>query len=209
MLPPVILVHGLWFNGWEMALLGHRLRRCGFAPIRFPYSDVRRSPADNARRLDVWLRDARGEEIHFVAHSMGGILLLHFFHLFSGQRPGRVVFLGTPAAGSAVARRMESIPGMGWTLGRSVEAGLLGGAPPWSGGRDLGLVAGTLGVGVGRLFGALEGPHDGTVAVAETLVPGAKDRRCLPVSHTGLLVSDSVACCTCHFLHTGSFDPPP
>jgi pimeloyl-ACP methyl ester carboxylesterase len=205
--PHVVLVHGLWMNRWVMSPLARRLARCGLDPVPFAYADLRRPPAENARRMEEWLRGLPGEEVHFVAHSLGGLVVLHLFRLFPRQRPGRVVLLGTPAAGSEVARRIHRIPVLGAVLGRSIEAGLLGGAPTWHGERDLGLIVGTLGLGAGRVFGGLERPHDGTVAVSETRIGQASGRVELPVSHTGLLLSPEVARQACAFLRTGAFAP--
>lgn len=188
-----------------MQLLGHRLSRCGFTPKRFPYSDLRRSPAENAFRLQQWLVQLPGTDVHFVGHSLGGLLLLHLFALFPEQRPGRVVFLGTPAAGSGVARRMQNIPLLRPLLGRTVEAGLVGGAPPWNGEHDLGIVAGTVGLGIGRLIGGLERPHDGTVTLAESEVQGARERITVATTHTGMLFSSATARQVCAFLRTGRF----
>ncbi len=201
----VVLVHGLWVNGLEMQLLGHRLSRCGFMPRRFPYADLRHSPAENAYRLQQWLVQLPGEKVHFVGHSLGGILLLHLFALFPKQRPGRVVFLGTPAAGSRVARRMQHSSLLRPLLGKAVQAGLVGGAPPWSGEHDLGIVAGTVGLGAGRLLGGLERPHDGTVTLAESEVQGARERITVAATHTGLLFSSTTARQVCTFLQSGRF----
>jgi pimeloyl-ACP methyl ester carboxylesterase len=203
----VILVHGLWLNGLEMGWLGRRLRRCGFEPVRFRYSDMRQSPAENARHLQRWLRGVDGDEVHFVAHSLGGILLLHLFQRYPQQRPGRVVLLGSPVAGSEAARRLARLPLLRATLGRSVQQGLLGGAPPWGGGRDLGVLCGTLGLGAGFLLGGLPRPHDGTVARVETRLPGASESLSMGVSHFGLLVSAKVARQVCAFLRQGCFEP--
>jgi pimeloyl-ACP methyl ester carboxylesterase len=207
MSPKVILVHGLWLNGLEMFWLGRRLRRCGFEPVRFRYADTRRTLADNARRLQQWLQSIDGEEVHFVAHSLGGILLLDLFRKFPGQRPGRVVLLGSPVAGSEAARRLSRLPLLGATLGRSVESGLLGGAPAWDEKRDLGVVSGTLGLGMGRLLGGLQRPHDGTVAQLETRLPGARQSVAVRAGHFGLLVSAEAARQVCAFLRLGRFDP--
>ena len=75
----------------------------------------------------------------------------------------------------------------------------------WSGRRDVGVIAGSMGVGIGRLFGALEDAHDGTVMVEETRLPGAKDHIVVAASHTGLLLSAEVAAQTRHFLEHGEF----
>lgn len=202
---PVVLVHGLWMTGWEMGLLGSRLRACGFQPYRFSYNERRQGLADNARVLHAWLARVPGDSIHFVAHSLGGLVLLHLWHLFPQQRPGRLVFLGTPATGSEVARRLRALPLSRALLGASLERGLGGGAPAWSGQADLGVIAGTRGLGMGRLLGGLTAPHDGTVAVAETQVPGVRERLDLPVSHMGLVFSAEVARRVCRFLRHGGF----
>ena len=202
----MILIHGLWLNGLEMSWLGMHLRRCGFIPRRYPYADVRRSPAENALRLQDWLCSIPGEQVHFVGHSLGGILLLHLFHRFPEQRPGRVVFMGTPAAGSIAARRATRTPWLRILFGKSMQQGLDGGAPPWRGGRDLGVVAGTLGLGIGHLFGDLSRPHDGAVALVETHLSGATDRISVAANHMGLLISTTAARQVCTFLRSGRFE---
>jgi len=203
----VILVHGLWLNGMEMAWLGRGLRRCGFEPIRFRYRDVRRSPAENAGRLYRWLERFDDPQIHFVAHSLGGILLLHLFDAYPWDRPGRVLMIGSPVLGSEAARRLARIPLLRATLGRSVERGLLGGAPAWKSERDLGVVRGNLGLGMGCLVGGLQRPHDGTVSQEETRLAGATDVLSVSANHYGLLLSDRVVRGACAFLRSGRFEP--
>jgi hypothetical protein len=79
--------------------------------------------------------------------------------------------------------------------------------PPreWSGRRDVGVIAGSLGFGMGRVFGNLGAAHDGTVTVEETRLPGAKDHIVVAASHTGMLLSAEVANQTRHFLEHGIF----
>jgi hypothetical protein len=69
----------------------------------------------------------------------------------------------------------------------------------------VGVIAGTLAVGLGVVIENLPQPNDGTVAVDETRLPGIKDHLELPVSHTGLLVSATVASQTAYFLRHGAF----
>jgi pimeloyl-ACP methyl ester carboxylesterase len=194
-------------TGIEMGWLGKRLADCGFQARRFRYADVRRSPEDNAQRLHQWLDTLPAGPVHFVAHSLGGIVLLHYFSRYREQWPtgGRVVFLGSPVRGSAVARRLVERVGMGRLLGKSIDRGLLGGAPAWDANWRLGVISGSLGFGLGQLLGGLDLPHDGTVSVAETWMPTMSEAISLPVSHFGLLTSASVACAVCRFLDTGSF----
>lgn len=201
----VILVHGIWFNGAEMWRLRRRLNDAGYICHTFKYSSMRQSPEQNAERLHLFAQSIQAPVKHFVCHSLGGLILLHLFDLHPCQVPGRIVLLGSPVNGSAVAQRLYKRRITRWTLGRSVERGLLGDQPVWFRCRDLGVIAGTLPLGMGMLVGGLEGEHDGTVAVEEAWLSGASDFMTLPVSHQGLLLSAEVAMQVVTFLRAGKF----
>ncbi len=121
--------------------------------------------------------------------------------------PGRIVLLGTPLRGSAVARRSRNLPGGEFLLGRSAEA-LGRGYEGVLDSRETGMIAGTRPHGAGRFTGGLSGPSDGTVSVAETRHGGLQDHLELPVTHTGMLVSAAVAGQAAEFLRTGQFSRP-
>lgn len=201
----VVLVHGIWMPELVMALLGRRLERCGFRSVLFGYPSRGASPAENAARLDAFIRGLEVERAHLLAHSLGGLLVLHLLDRFPRQPPGRVLLLGSPVLGSGVAKLLASRRGLAWLLGNSGEQGLLGDAPGWRGERDLGVIAGTRGFGIGSLVGGIAEPNDGTVAVAETRVADAVDCLWLPVSHSGLVLSRQVADACCRFLREGRF----
>lgn len=200
----VVLVHGIWMTGLDMSLLRHRLKLCGFKPVQFSYPTVRCNLKDNAVKLQRFVQKLDADTIHFVAHSLGGLLLRQFFHDFPDQRPGRIVTLGTPHAGSLVARRMGSHPFSRILLGQSFLHGLRGDVPPWEEKRELAVYAGRVSVGVGRLIQQLPKPNDGTVAVQETMLPGMNKHQVFVTTHMGLLFSDEVAQATCDFLREGS-----
>ena len=199
--PTTALIHGLWMGPWALRPLAARLQEAGLATIRFGYPS-RICPAATADRLADWLAEQPAMPRHLVAHSLGGIVLAHL----SDRHPTllasdtRVVLLGSPLAGSQVARRLAQ-----WGFGRRLLAGSLvegldGRAPAWRAPNTL-MIAGTRPVGPGRLIpGALVGANDGTVAVEETRVPGLAAHRCLPVNHFGLLFSRRVAAATADFL---------
>jgi hypothetical protein len=69
----------------------------------------------------------------------------------------------------------------------------------------VGAIAGRLPIGFGFAFGALTSPHDGTVSVAETELPGLTDHCVVPATHTGLLFSQDAAEQTIAFLRTARF----
>jgi hypothetical protein len=75
----------------------------------------------------------------------------------------------------------------------------------WQIDRELGIVAGTRKIGLGRLFTTFEGESDGTVGVSEARLPGATDFITQPVSHMGLLMSAKVAREAGTFLREGRF----
>jgi pimeloyl-ACP methyl ester carboxylesterase len=190
--------------GFDMALLQHRLRGAGYRPVRFHYASLRRTLQENALSLADFTAALDEPIVHFVGHSLGGLVIRHLFHMRPQSRPGHVVTLGTPHKPSQTAQMLYKAA-FGPLLGRSLEQGLLGGVPPWPGTHALGVIAGSLGIGIGRLFPGLPKPNDGTVAVAETELNGAADHIVLPVTHTGMLISSEVAKQTAAFLAEGHF----
>ena len=203
----VVLIHGIWMTGTEMLLLRRRLNRCDFDCYNYRYQSTRRSPRENATNLNSFLQEIPANIIHLVAHSLGGIVLLHLFDSYPQQKPGRVVMLGTPIRGSQAAQKIASSQWLRHILGRSVESGLLGDAPRWQSDRELGMIAGTEGFGLGKLItlGKLQQPNDGTVRLTATCSSGIKDHLALPYSHTGMIFAKPVAKAVCQFLRTGSF----
>ena len=201
----VILIHGLWMNGMDQLVLARRLRKSGFRCIHFRYPSVRRTPADNAGKLEAFVRKHKLARVHFVAHSLGGIVLMHLFERWPEAPPGRSVLLSSPLLGNGAAHRMAATPWLGLTLGRSVERGVLGGGPAVPVGREVGMLAGSRGIGAGRVIGGLSRPNDGTVAVAETHAPGLTDHAVWPASHFGLQLSSGACRLIARFLAIGRF----
>ena len=201
----VVLVHGLWVNGLEMGWLRRRLESARHQTTQFTYPTRSNSPFESAMDLNDFVRRQAAETVHFVGHSLGGIIIRHLFHHFPQQRPGRVVTLGTPHNGSTAAAGLASYLAGQYLLGRSTQHGLLGAVPPWPAGHELGSIAGNRRLGLGLLIPGLPQPSDGTVAVAETRLAGMTDHIELPVSHTAMLFSEAVVQQTCQFLQTGSF----
>ncbi|HKJ09733.1 MAG TPA: alpha/beta hydrolase [Gammaproteobacteria bacterium] len=201
---PVVLVHGLWMTGLELTLVARRVRRCGFVPRRFRYRSLGRPVSENAVRLARFVTDLGEPTVHLVGHSLGGLVILRAL----GEQPqlpaGRVVLLGTPVAGSGVAKRLGATAAGRMLLGRSLQQGLDGAGQIRPTGRQVGVIAGTTGMGVGRLVGGLAQPSDGTVAVAETRLPGAAGCT-VAATHMGLVLSREAAQQVCRFLTLGEF----
>lgn len=202
----VVLVHGLWLSGWSLLALRSRLRRCGFSGHTFSYRSVRRNLLQDAETLHRFVQRLEAPGVHFVGHSLGGLVIRALFHLHPAQPPGRIVTLGSPHRGSRPATILARTALGRRITGRSI-AQLVAGIPDeWElPQRDFGVIAGDLSIGLGRLFPGLPEPNDGVVALAETLLPGATDQITLHVSHSAMVVSRKVAQQVCHFLKHGGF----
>ena len=220
----VVLLHGIGLGAWAMARLERSLRAAGYRTINFTYPS-RSLPLEQlaAEWLPAQLR-SRGvtaaSRVHFVTHSMGGIVLrawLREEQRKNGGCPpaglGRVVMLAPPNQGSAVAERLRHFPPFRWFTGvNGIRLGtgadsLPCSLGPWPTGIDLGIIAGDR--TLNPLFAAwLGGANDGKVSVASTCLAGMRDHLVLPHSHTWLQWRAETARAVGRFLQHGRFDPP-
>jgi len=203
----VVYVHGLWMPGQESLILRHRLaHEFGLTLQSYRYSAAFSSMLKITTQLDAFVRSLNATQVHFVGHSLGGLVIHRLLERFPQQPDGRVVFLGTPSIGSRAAERASRFAPVAHLMGPSVAEELL--KPQerrWSAPRALGIIAGTQPLGVGQLLASFDEENDGTVAVSETRMPGATDHVVMPVSHLGLLLSARVAHETGVFLTQGRF----
>jgi pimeloyl-ACP methyl ester carboxylesterase len=176
-------------------------------PRLFRFRSVGDGLDANAELLARFAECLPGDKVHFVGHSLGGVVAAHMLQTRPPLRAGRIVCLGSPLRGTHSGKRLTRFRWGASLTGRSIGDLLArGGLAPWSGTADLGVIAGDLPLGFGLLLGALPRPHDGVVTVAETRLAGATDHVVLPVSHTALLFSRAVAAQAAHFLRHGRFD---
>lgn len=204
-----VFVHGLFLNGAEFTLMRRRLARdFGLTSHRFSYPTVHGSVDGAVERLRRFVQRLDAERIHFVGHSLGGVVLCRYFETQPCDRVGRVVMLGSPLAGSRSARAVARHAFTRRIVGPLVNAELVGECRPrcWRCPADLGVIAGTSPMGLGRFFAQFDEDCDGTVGVSETRMEGLTAHLTLPVSHMGMLVSHVVARQVGTFLETGRFE---
>jgi pimeloyl-ACP methyl ester carboxylesterase len=190
--------------GIAMHWLASRLQAAGFTTEVFSYASV----ADGPDRAVPRLIEAIGDrDVDVVAHSLGGLIALQALCDAPDLKVRRVVCLGTPLRGSGAAAGMLRWPVSSFLLGRSATL-LQTGFPCWQGRAEVGVVAGRVPHGLGALFGQFVDEHDGTVAVAETRLPGATDHVVVDSSHSGMLMSVEAADQAIAFLRNGRFTHP-
>lgn len=202
----VILVHGLWVPAIVMTPLAARLRIQGYRCHLFDYPGHARPVEAHAERL-ARLARAIGRA-HFIGHSLGGLVVLEALERHRDVAVGHAVLLGTPARGNFSGRRLSRHAFGRWMLGATEPLWREERAARWTRPEPLGAIAGTLPVGLGRLFGALPGANDGVVRVAETGVEGMRDHIALNVGHSAMLLSARVAAQARAFFEHARFDHP-
>ncbi len=194
-----------------MYLVKRRLEKeYGYRAYLFSYRSVHGTLDENADALAAFIDGLGVDGVHIVGHSLGGVLALRLLANDEHALPGRIVCLGSPLTGSRAATFLNEQEWAEEIVGRSLPGGVIhAAANDWASHvceqRDIGVIAGDVPVGLGRFFARFDEPNDGTVAVAETCLDGARDHLVMPVSHKGLLVSKDVADQAAAFLKRGEF----
>lgn len=208
----VVLLHGLGRSTASMKRLEWTLARRGYQVVNLSHPSTRLPVERLAREhlapavQQIALRP--GARIHFVTHSLGAIVLRQYLSENALTNLGRVVMLGPPNQGSAVADRLKDNPFYKWSTG---PAGQQLGTRPEDLPRRLGPANWPLGVIAGdRSFNPLfsrllPGPDDGKVSVASTQVEGMSDFVVMHASHTWLMWRRPVLDQVFSFLETGHF----
>lgn len=208
---PVVLVHGLWMIGHEFSVLRHRLQaRHGFDAHVFAYPSLHGDAAEIAVELAEFARRCAvgAGRVHVVGHSLGGAIAYRALEQGLRDVPGHTVVMAAPLNGCRAASGATRFALLRSLLGPHVLHELAEGCDRcWTADvpRTLGAIAGTRRVGIGQFFAHFDDDNDGTVAVAETLIPGLTDHLVLPHSHIGMLFANDVADQVAHFLRHGRF----
>ncbi len=205
----VVLVHGLWMYPWAMGALGLRLLQAGFTPRRFAYPSVRNDLDANGQRLATFVRELETEPVHLVGHSLGGLVIRAMLSNAGELPPGRVVTMGTPHQASLPGDVMMRHKLGQQMVGASIRDLIDGAVHHWRlpEDREVGVIAGTLPLGLGQLVTRFREPNDGMVALSESKLPGCTEYMTMQVSHTAMVLSPAVASRVASFLRTGTFTP--
>jgi pimeloyl-ACP methyl ester carboxylesterase len=210
----VVLLHGLARTLRSMRKLERALQQAGFATLNLGYAS-RKKPlehlAEDIRPAVEQFAETVSGPVHFVGHSMGGLLARFYVAKYRPRQLGRVVMLGTPNNGSEIADLLQ-----GLSLYRSFcgPAGLQLTTRPDSQLRSLpaldyavGIVAGNRSIAPISSIFILPRPNDGRVSVASSRLAGMADHITIKACHPRLPCHRAAISQTIAFLQQGRFTP--
>jgi hypothetical protein len=211
----VVLLHGLARTWRSMRFLDRRLTGEGFHTCNVAYPS-RRYPVETLASDFVLpaILTAFGEgsgPIHFVTHSLGGIIVRHLAASGAPITFGRVVMLAPPNRGSEVVDRLRhwwpfrAVNGpAGSQLGTSADSlpNTLGPAP-----FEVGIIAGSRSINL-ILSTMIEGVNDGKVSLERAKLEGMADFLVVPASHPFIMNNREAIDQTVYFLRHGTFRRP-
>jgi pimeloyl-ACP methyl ester carboxylesterase len=209
----VVLLHGLARSSMSMNRMERKLQDAGFETANIDYPSRDHSLEELAHRaIPAGLEACRAREgverIHFVTHSLGGILVRQYLDDHDIPELGRVVMLGPPNQGSKAVDELQGVPGFDWLNG---PAGRQLGKGDESVPLNLGPAEFELGVIAGRrsidpiTSAVLDDPDDGRVSVEDTKLDGMDDFVVVNHSHAFMMRMRRTIELTIRFLRSGSF----
>ncbi len=184
----------------SMRRLAKHVGEGGFNPVLIDYPSSKTTIEVLAEGIFAQLPKAG--KLHFVGHSLGGILSVRVVKMLPTARRGRIVQLGAPNFGSEIAQRAAIF---GKLMGPAL-AELVPHSGEDTAGLDIGAIAGTAAIPAYGLITGIEGENDGKVSVASAWgnAPAGK-RIALPVAHSIMMQDRRVIDATVRFLKTGTF----
>ena len=210
----VVLIHGVNRSWRAMRPMARALQTGGFNAVNVDYPS-RSGTVDKIAPMAVGnglaqCREMGAETIHFVTHSIGGILVRFEQERAPIPELGRVVMLAPPNQGSEIVDKTRFLPGANLVGGQALLQ--LGTSeediPAQLGGVDyeVGVIAGT-GTINPWMSAMLPNPDDGKVSVERTRVDGMADFLIVEDNHRYIVEDEIVIRNTLRFLTTGSFSP--
>ena len=210
----VVLLHGIAGRSLLLRRFERSLQRAGFATLNLDYKSRKKPLEQLAEDIHPAIAAfVAGQEgpIHFVTHSMGGLLARVYIAKYRPARLGRVVMLGTPNGGSELADRLKDISlyrayfgPAGLQLLTTKDATLTALPSP---DYEIGIIAGNRFLDPISALLVLPWPNDGRVSVASSRLADMADHTTVKASHMGLLVHPTAIRQTVTFIREGRFEP--
>jgi len=212
----VIVLHGIGHSRLNMAGTAFALRQAGYNTLSVSYpsrrDDIAGLSAYVAAQLAAQGAWQSANKIHFVTHSMGGLVTRQYLEDYKTTIPqgklGRVVMMAPPLGGSEVADFLENFPPYQWMFGAAGQELTTGNQrkahfTPYY---DVGIIAGTTGWPYLIANAVIPPHHDGRVSVESTKWIGMKDHITLAATHSLISWKPFVHKHIIHFINQGEFD---
>jgi pimeloyl-ACP methyl ester carboxylesterase len=212
--PGVVLLHGLARTSRSFRTTERALQRAGFATLNLDYESRRHRLEVLTERIHPDIAKFGGDvgPLHFVTHSMGGLLARAYLAKYRPFRLARVVMLGTPNGGSEVADLLGGFAPYrafygpaGQQVGTHQDTFPTRLPPP---DYEIGIVAGNWTIDPFASFFIVPRPNDGRVSVSSTKLAGMTDHVVVRATHSGLLNHRRTIDQTIAFLREGRFEQP-
>ena len=211
----VVLLHGISRTARSFGKMQAALESAGFATLNQDYASRRKALealADDIHPAIQRFADGIDGSVHFVCHSMGGLLARVYIARYRPKCLGRVVMLGTPNSGSEIADRLGHLRlyraffgPAGQQLGTRRDSAIEALFPPVD--YPVGVVAGNRSIyPIASAF--LPKPHDGRVSIENTKLAGMADHIIVRASHPWLVRNSTAIAQTIAFLQDGKFTSP-
>lgn len=209
----VILLHGLARTSRSMTKMEKALAREGYKVVNVDYPsrkfEIEKLTNDIIPEALLKCQASVPKKIHFVTHSMGGILVRNYLSANKIENLGRVVMLSPPNQGSEVVDKLGNLSAFIWLNGPAgQQLGTSKDSIPFKLGKvefDLGVITGNKSINL-ILSLLIPGDDDGKVAIENAKVKGMSDFLVLPHSHPFIMKSDNVIHQTKYFLQYGRFE---
>lgn len=209
----VILLHGLCRSDRSMARMASALESAGYVVVNVDYPS---RTATVESLADTVIKDALAHprlaavtRIHFVTHSMGGILVRQYLKSRDIPRLGRVVMLGPPNQGSEIVDKLGDFVLFGKIHGPGgSQLGTTSNSLPNRLGAvdfELGVIAGDRSINWINSLTMITGRDDGKVSVRRTRIAGMKDHIVIHAAHPFIMRNKQAISATIRFLGTGAF----
>lgn len=202
----VILLHGLWRSVWAMEPMAKYLHAQGYHTINVPYPSFRKPMDEITRIVQAAIRLHGGErKVHFVTHSLGGIVTRQLLAEIPEEQTGRVVMLAPPNQGSEIIDWLEHCKPLRATLGPAGKALATGNlnAPPPPAHTDTAVIMGKRSsIPFFRAF--LDPENDGIVSVNRGKIDGMNEFHVLDTDHTFIASEPQIMEMTSTFLREGT-----
>lgn len=206
----VVLLHGLARTEKSMNRMEQSLKDDGYvvSNVRYPSRSNTVEALSEATRPGIASNTASADKVHFVTHSMGGILLRQMQSDKPFPNLGRVVMLSPPSQGSEVVDKLGHLDTFRWLNGPAGDqlgtssTNLLATLPKID--FELGILTGDRSINW-ILSMLIPGKDDGKVSIENAKCPGMKDFAVIHATHPCIMKNQKAIRLTKLFLKTGSF----